>query len=91
MPRNTSRRSRKSSRLRAHPHPHKIKPSDGASDRLLDQVTTALSDAELLSLFLKTEAASPPLRESERLLGKFGSLRNLLSADWRGASNARMS
>jgi DNA repair protein RadC len=51
-------------------------------EKLLEQGSASLSDAELLAIFLRTGAAGKSAVDLARhLLGKFGSLRALLEAD----------
>lgn len=65
--------------------------SRNATDRFLDQGPRALSDIELLSIFLRTNSRTTPYDESVRLLTEYGSLRELLSSYPRSKSNSQRS
>lgn len=81
MPKKASRRSKVAARRPKEPLRRKLVTRSSITTRLLEQGTPALSDVELVSLFLLPRSAEcGPYEESERLLTEHGSVRNLLSS-----------
>lgn len=81
MPRKASRRSKVSVRQQKQPKQRKSNTRADITKRLLERGPTALTDIELVSLFLLYRSVNcGPLEESQELLSKHGSVRQLLSS-----------
>jgi DNA repair protein RadC len=92
MPRRASRHSKASIHRQEQPQQHRRDNRADITKRLLERGPAALSDAELVSLFLLQRSVTcGPLEESERLIAEYGSLRGLLSSRPREDTNDTVS
>ncbi len=81
MPRKASRRSNISTRQQKQPKQRKANARADITKRLLERGPASLTDVELVSLFLVYRSVDcGPLEESQELLSKHGSVRQLLSS-----------